>query len=46
VIASQVLCAIHFHDQSCAWREEIHNIFTDGFLPIELDAKKLFSPQA
>ena len=24
VIASQVLGAIHFHDQSCAWREEIH----------------------
>jgi hypothetical protein len=46
VIAFQVLGAIHFHDQLCPWREEIHNVLTDGFLPIELDAKKLFVPQA
>ena len=46
VIACQVLGAIHFHDQFCPWREEIHNVLTDGFLPIELDAKKLFIPQA
>jgi hypothetical protein len=46
VIASQVLGAIHFHDQLRPWCEEIHNVLTDGFLQIELDAKKLFVPQA
>lgn len=46
MIAFQVLGTIHFHDQPCAWREEIHNVLTDGFLAIELDAKKLFVPQA
>ena len=46
VIAFHVLGAIHFHDQLCPGREEIHNVLTDGFLAIELDAKKLFVPQA
>lgn len=46
VLASQVLWAIHFDDQFCPWREEIHNVLTDGFLAIELDAKKLSISQA
>jgi hypothetical protein len=46
VIAFHVLGAIHFHDQLCPGREKIHNVLTDGFLAIELDAKKLFVPQA
>jgi hypothetical protein len=45
MLASQVLGAIHPDDQLCPWREEIHNVLTDGFLAIELDAKKLLVPQ-
>jgi hypothetical protein len=46
VLASKVLWAIHFDDKSCPWGEEVHSVLTDGFLPIELDAKRLFIPQA
>ena len=46
VVAGQVLCAIHFLDQGCPWREEIHNVRTNRFLPIELDTKELLIPQA
>ena len=46
VIASQVLCAIHCHDQLCPWREDIRTVLTDGLLSIALDAKKLCIPQA
>ena len=46
LVACQVLGAIDFHDQSCPGREEIHNVFTNRSLPIELDAKERFIPPA
>jgi hypothetical protein len=46
VLAVQVRCAIHCDDQFCPWREAIPDVRTDGFLSIELDAKKRFLPQA
>ena len=45
-LACPVLGAIAFHAQSCPWREQIHNVLTDRFLPIELDAKERFIPPA
>jgi hypothetical protein len=46
VLACQVLRAIHFDDRSCPWGKDIHNVLTDGFPPIELDAKTLCIPPA
>jgi len=42
----QVLRPIHLHDQSCAWRKEIHHELADRLLPVELDAEKLLPSQA
>ena len=38
MIALYMLRPIHFNYQFCSWRVEIHNVFTDWFLPIKLDA--------
>ncbi len=46
MVAHPMLGSIHFHNQFCLGREEIHNMLTDWFLPIKLDAKKLFISQA
>ena len=46
MVAHPMLGSIHFHSQFCLGREEIHNMLTDWFLPIKLDAKKLFIPEA
>ena len=46
VVAGQVRCAIHCHDQGCPGREDIHDVLTHRFLPIERDAKELLSPPA
>ncbi len=42
----EVLGPIHFHNQSCPWRKEIHYVLSDWLLPVKLDSKKLFPPQA
>ena len=38
MIALSMLRPIHFNHQFCPWRVEIHNVFTDWFLPITWDA--------
>jgi len=46
MVAHHVLGSIYFHDQFCPGREEIYNMLAEWLLPIKLDAKKLFIPQA
>ena len=42
----QMLSSVEFDDQFCCRCIKISDVVADGFLPIELHAKNLFSPQA